>query len=186
MAERERRREFEATAVIHLDCLFTVAFRLCGQRAAAEELVYETYLRAFGHFERFDAANDCRVWLLTLLHDAVMRWVESAAPQRLEPVGGDADASGGGRSEAPALVTEPDVARLQPVEAADLATALDRLPVRSRELVVLADLEACSYDEIAQICAVPRESVGARLSRARRLFREALALSFSTGSPVHP
>lgn len=179
MAERERWRQFESTAVIHLDCLFDVALRLCGKRAAAEELVYETYLRSFRYSEPFDAASNCRVWLLTILHDTFIAGLKSEGPQGIEPVGSDADTSRGGGSGVRALITEPDVEWLQRVEAADLAEALDRLPVESRELVVLADLEACSYEEIAQICGVPTESVGSRLSRARQLFRAVLAATFS-------
>lgn len=178
MAKRNRRSEFEATALVHLDRLFDMALRLCGSRTEAEELVYETCLRAFRRFDRMKAPSGDRAWLLAILHDTFVCRSQAVGREGVEGERAESNTGEGGYSGAltPGAVSEEGW--LQQVDEVDFATAFARLPFELRELVVLADLEGCSYSEIKRICGIPRELLASRLLQGRQLLREALMAAF--------
>src|SRR5712691_6361160 len=71
----DRRGEFEEVALVHLDALYRSALRMTQNRAEAEDLVQETYLRGFRSFHRFNPGTNCRAWLFTILRNAFRsRW----------------------------------------------------------------------------------------------------------------
>jgi RNA polymerase sigma-70 factor (ECF subfamily) len=169
-----RLSDFEEQALVHLDRVYHFALRLTRNRPDAEDLVQETYLRAFRHFDRFDPGTNCRAWLFAILRNAFVNRVrrqgrelpglDEALLERLE----------GGRAEAPGGIESPEDLALTRVAASHALAALDGLPLPFRETVALADVEGCSYREIARICGIPIGTVMSRLSRGRRLLRAAL------------
>ena len=176
MGSPSRRGEFEDQALVHLDRVFHLALRLTRNRTEAEDLVQETYLRAFRHFDQFDPGTNCRAWLFAILRNAFVNQVkrqgrevpglDEAELERLETE----------MTEGVRTVDSPEEELLKRAVGADLVAALDRLPLIFREAVVLADVEECSYKEIAQICGVPMGTVMSRLSRGRGLLRRALEI----------
>lgn len=68
--------EFEEQALVHLDRVFQFAVRLTRNRTEAEDLVQETYLRAFRHFDQFDPGTNCRAWLFAILHNTFLNQVK--------------------------------------------------------------------------------------------------------------
>lgn len=174
VADRDRRREFEEVALVHLDRLFHLALRLCRNRSEAEDLVQETFLRAFRHFDQFDPGTNCRAWLFAILHNTFVNRVkrggreipelDEAGLERIEP----------DSLEVMATIANPEEEFFRGVMDADLVAALEQLPLRFREAVLLADVEECSYKEIAQICGVPVGTVMSRLFRGRQLLRKSL------------
>ena len=112
------RREFERLALPHLGVIYRLA-RQFGGADRADDLVQETYLRAWSHFHQFDPASNCRAWLCRILHNV---WVSNWRKTRLELPVGDADDV---RSE-PQYDWEAEIVRdeLSP----DLQWALDQLP----------------------------------------------------------
>lgn len=153
---------FEAEALPHLRSLYGTAYRMTRNAHDAEDLVQETYLRAFKAFDRYTPGTNIRAWLYTILHrvrtDAFRR--AGRSPETVEllddgpavPPAQDALASGG--------------------EA--IARALARLPESFRTAVVLRDVEEFSYAEIAKILDVPIGTVMSRIHRGRALLRRAL------------
>ncbi len=85
MATRDWRQEFEQVALTHLDSLFHMALRLCGNRADAEALGEETYLRAFRHFDQFAPGTNCRAWLFAILHNTFVNRLKREGREVLEP-----------------------------------------------------------------------------------------------------
>jgi RNA polymerase sigma-70 factor (ECF subfamily) len=129
----------------------------------AEDLVQETFLRAYRGFDRFATGTNIRAWLYTILHrvrtDAFRRSARS--PSTVELVG-----------EGPG-VPPPQDALARGGE--DLEQALQGLPEAFRTAVILRDVEDFTYEEIAKILAVPIGTVMSRIHRGRALLRQALA-----------
>jgi len=175
-ADREiapgRVREFEEVALIHLDRVFQTARWLCANRAEAEDLVQETYLRAFEHFEQFTLGTNCRAWLLTILRHAFLNRLKRSAREVLESDGEVPEPEAGW--EYGSVISNPEEVFFQTFMDPDVEGALAALPAPFREVVVLADLEECSYKEIARIVGCPPGTVMSRLYRGRRLLKQAL------------
>ena len=171
---RDRAREFEAVALVHLDALYRGALRLTHNRAEAEDIVQETCLRALKGFDRFNPGTNCRAWLFTILRNTFLNRVRDAGREILE--GDSAVWESVSESIVETGVGEsPEEQFLQTVLHGDVDRALRSLPLVFREAVVLADLEGLSYKEVADVIGCPTGTVMSRLSRGRRLLRKTLA-----------
>jgi RNA polymerase sigma-70 factor (ECF subfamily) len=169
----DRLREFEDVALVHLDALYQTALRLTGSRAHADDVVQETFLRAFKSFYRFDPGTNCRAWLFTIMRNAFLNRMRGAGREVLD---GDMDRYESERmSAADVGVPNPEETFFQTVLHGDVDRALKALPLVFREAVILADLEGLSYREIADVLGCPMGTVMSRLARGRGLLRGALA-----------
>src|SRR5215813_11126547 len=92
--DRTRDREFEETALVHLDTLYRSALRLTHNRAEAEDLVQETCLHAFRGFSRFNPGTNCRAWLLTILRNEFLKRLRQGGHEVLHGDPGDRDPGG--------------------------------------------------------------------------------------------
>ena len=158
-----RDERFESDALPHLRALYGTAYRMTHNAHDAEDLVQETFLRAYRGFDRFQPGTNIRAWLFTILHrvrtDAFRR--AGRSPQTVEMTG-----------EGPA-VPPPQAALASGGE--DIERALQALPEVFRVAVILRDVEELSYDEIAGVLEVPIGTVMSRIHRGRALLRAALA-----------
>jgi RNA polymerase sigma-70 factor (ECF subfamily) len=152
---------FEAEAVPHLRSLFGTAYRLTRSVHDAEDLVQETFLRAFRGFDRFTPGTNIRAWLYTILFrvrtDTLRRAGRSPATVELTDDG-------------PAVPPDQDSLG----SSQELLRAVDNLPEVFRTAVILRDVQEFSYEEIAQILGVPIGTVMSRIHRGRALLRLAL------------
>jgi RNA polymerase sigma-70 factor, ECF subfamily len=171
----DRSREFEETALVHLDILYRSALRFTHNRAEAEDLVQETCLRAFRGFHRFNPGTNCRAWLLTILRNEFLKRLKRGGHEVLDSDPGDYQTDATSITDEGRQGAHPDEELLQAVLHGDVDRALKALPLVNREVVVLADLEGCSYKEIAQIVDCPIGTVMSRLSRGRAQLRQLLA-----------
>jgi len=157
-----REERFEAEALPHLRALYGTAYRMTRNAHDAEDLVQETYLRAFRAFDRYQPGTNIRAWLFTILHrartDSFRR--QSRSPQTVELTG-----------EGPAA---PPAADALAAGGEEIVRAMEALPEVFRTAVVLRDLEDFTYDEIARILEVPVGTVMSRIHRGRALLRVAL------------
>ena len=156
---------FEAEALPHMNDLFRVAMWLVGDRAAAEDLVQESYVQALQSFHRFEQGTNCRAWLVTIMYHMNSKRLRSVAKLRLLS---DTDE----RIAETVAFTPPTPQGLSEIE---VLQALESLPWQFQEVVVLADVEDMAYREIAEALAVPVGTVMSRLSRGRKLLRAELA-----------
>lgn len=169
MADPQERERFESLVLPHLDAAHNLARWLVRRDAEAEDLAQEAVLRAYRFFGGF-RGGDPRAWLLRIVRNVCYTWLERT---RGEPAGEFDEELQGAADETPESLA---------IAAADrqrLARALDGLPARFREVLVLRELEGCSYKEIAEITGSPMGTVMSSLSRARRRLEQALR----AGSP---
>ncbi len=159
-------------ALAHTDALYNLARYLTGKDADAEDLVQETYVRAFGAADRFVAGSNLKAWLFRILRNA---FIDATRRRRRQPPGAEltdeiaaGDAGGDG-----ALRGDAELERLRTVVGQEIEEALMSLSEDGR-MVVLLDLEGLSEAEIAEVTGCPAGTVKSRLSRARAALRERL------------
>lgn len=170
----DRDAAFEADALAWLDALYRTALRLTRVPADAEDLVQETYLKAFRAADSFKRGTNLRAWLFTILHNT---WRNRARDRARDTVDVDSDmveraadrvSLGDSRFETPETIL------LRETLAPELQAAIDSLPGPFREAVWLRDVEEFSYAEIAEMLAVAPGTVMSRISRGRRLLFDRL------------
>ncbi len=160
---------FEGMVTDHLDALYRTALRLTGRPQDAEDLVQETFLRAWRSLHTYRPGTNPKAWLFRILHNArIDRYRASTrAVQTVDEMEGQDPAF---------VVTEtPESSVMAGVMDAEVRQALMNLPEMFRACLILADLEGFSYQEIADILGIPRGTVMSRLFRGRRAMRKALA-----------
>jgi RNA polymerase sigma-70 factor, ECF subfamily len=176
VAERKRLdQRFESEAVPLLNELYGAALRLTRNPADAEDLLQETYLRAYRGFASFQEGTNLRAWLYRILTNAFINIYRKRQrePQTLSE--GEVeewylyDKLG---SEGAAASAEAEV--LESIPDEDVQEALAALPDQFRLAVLLADVEGFSYKEIAEILDVPIGTVMSRLHRGRRALEKRL------------
>lgn len=154
---------FESDALPHLRSLYGAAYRMTRNAHDAEDLVQETFLRAYRGFDKFEAGTNIRAWLFTILHrvrtDAFRR--AGRSPRTVELVG-----------DGPATPPAQDALALGGEE---VERALAGLPEPFRVAVILRDVEELSYDEIARVLDIPIGTVMSRIHRGRGQLRAALS-----------
>jgi RNA polymerase sigma-70 factor, ECF subfamily len=176
--EARDRVRFEEEALALADQVFRVARHLAGSREEAEELVQETYARAFRSWRSYTPGTNLRAWLLRILTnlniDRGRRTQRAPQMQPLEAndyylydkLAADSDGSGGPADE------ERVVERLS---QDDIVAALSAVPHDFRDVVVLVDIGDFSYQDAAQILDIPIGTVMSRLHRGRRILKRELA-----------
>ena len=170
-----RAAAFEAEALASIDSLYRTALRLTRDAADAEDLVQDTYLKAFRAAARFEPGTNLRAWLFTILHNTARN---RARDRARETVTADSETVERAAETSPALGGEPgdtpESLLLRETLDPDLKAAIDALPDAFRQAVWLRDVEEFSYAEIADMLQIPPGTVMSRISRGRRMLFEAL------------
>jgi len=165
---------FTAGALEHLDALYGSAVRLTRNPDAAQDLVQDTYLKAFRGRGRFVAGTNQKAWLYTILHNT---WRNRRRDQSRSRVETDSEAVEQAAERGTTVSAPPDTPELlllRDVLSEDLQAALDRIPEAFRECVWLRDVEELTYQEIAQVLDIPVGTVMSRLARGRKQLHAAL------------
>lgn len=165
MLDAYERIRFEQLVLPHLDAGVNLARWLVRNREDAEDVAQEAMLRAYRFFAGF-RGGDARAWFLQIVRNACYSWLEKKRPMDLitefdEEI-----------HQRPAPT--PEAIAAQSDERQQLMNALETLPPRSREVLVLRELEECSYKEIAEITGIPMGTVMSTLSRARERLQRIL------------
>ena len=168
---------FEADAMAYVDQLYGAAMRMTRNPADAEDLVQETYTKAFAAFRSFEQGTNLRAWLFRILRNTYINAYRKAKrepvstsaddlsdPQLLEV---DARSAGGARSA--------ETEALERLGDTEIIEAMQALPEDFRTAVYLADVEGFSYKEIAEIMETPVGTVMSRVHRGRKSLRSLLA-----------
>jgi RNA polymerase sigma-70 factor (ECF subfamily) len=174
-ADLRARAAFEAEALASVDSLYRTALRLTRVPADAEDLVQETYLKAFRAADRFEPGTNLRAWLFTILHNTARNRARDRARDAVtidsETVDQAADGPSYGRATP---VPSPEALLLRQTLAPELQAAIDELPDAFRQAVWLRDVEEFSYAEIADMLNIPAGTVMSRISRGRRMLFDRL------------
>ncbi len=161
---------FEALALPLFDSLYNFAHWLTQSREDAEDLVQETYAKALKGFASFQPGTNFRAWIFRILRNTFLTSRSGlAATATTVPLNAEEDEL----VLAPSPRT-PESLLLERVRVESLQEAITALPVAFREVLLLADVEEMSYQEIAATVGIPMGTVMSRLSRARRAVRAAL------------
>ena len=169
---------FEDEAIPHMDAVYRFALRLSGGKDSAEDLVRDTYFRAFRAWDQYTPGTRCKSWLFTICRNVFLRQRERV--QRHDEIVAEAayeDPRALSR-EAPVFAashdSDPESAFFQSIVDEQILAAIDALPGEYRMTVVLSDLEDLSYNEIAEIMEIPVGTVKRRLFRGRRQLQKQL------------
>lgn len=161
---------FTTEALSYVDSLYGTALRLTRRTADAEDLVQDTYLKAFRSSIQFERGTNLKAWLFTILHNTFrnMRRHDGRNPV-------DVDSEVVEQAEAPAGQQNPEQLLTRATLDSDLQAALDGLPEAFRQAVWLRDVEEFTYAEIARMVDVPIGTVMSRISRGRRMLFDRLS-----------
>ncbi|HSG81834.1 MAG TPA: sigma-70 family RNA polymerase sigma factor, partial [Gemmatimonadota bacterium] len=160
-----KREEFEQEALVHLDTLYSVALRLCGNASDAEDLVQDTVMKAYRSWDKYERGTNCRAWLVTIMRNTFINRFrkESKRPSAVE-----FDAVQDISVFDEVQDRDPAGTFFRQIVDDDVKRAIQELPEEFRLPVVLSDVEGLSYAEIAEILELPVGTVKSRLFRGRR------------------
>src|SRR5512139_3379791 len=171
---------FPDECLAHADALYRTAVRLTRNPAEAEDLVQDTFLKAFRASGRFERGTNLRAWLFTSLMNGFRNRRRDSARDVVE-----VDSEVVERAEVrPEQAATPEQLLLRDTLDTDLQQALDALPDAFRQAVWLRDVEEFSYAEIASMLGVPAGTVMSRISRGRRLLFEHLTAARAARTPA--
>jgi RNA polymerase sigma-70 factor (ECF subfamily) len=171
---------FREEALPHLDAVYRFALRLSGDPSEAEDLVQETFLRAYRSWDQFTTGTRAKSWLFTICRNVFLR--QRDRTKRHDEIVRTETARVPGQSGGAAinpvwvssLARDPEGRFFDSIVDEEILRAIDDLPEEYRTAVVLSDLEGLSYDEMAQLMEVPVGTVKSRLFRARRQLQKVL------------
>ena len=169
--------EFEAEALRHLDALYRTALRMTRSEADAEDLVQETYIRAFRFRDQFTLGTNMKAWLFRILTNTFINTYrrKTAQPEVTDLDGIDEFSLYRRMADDRAASTAPDpeAELLNSVVDTEVTDALEELPEKFRTTVLL-DVEGFSYKEIAEMLSIPIGTVMSRLHRGRKFLQKRL------------
>lgn len=168
----------EEEALQHIDALYRTALRMTRNPQDAEDLVQETYFRAFRAAHQFQPGTNLRAWLFKILTNSFINQYRKRARNPQSTSLDDVEefylyhhlVDSGVQPESP----NPEATVIDQFAEADVIHALEQLPVDFRQVVLLADVEGFSYKEIADIVGIPVGTVMSRLHRGRRRLQKEL------------
>ena len=175
MPDQSKVVRFEEIALPYMPAAYNLARWLVHNEADAEDVVQEAYLRAFRFFSGY-YGGDTRAWLLTIVRNTSYTWLQQNRALRLaDPIEDKLDEVG-------LDFADPEILLLQRIDSQIVRHALQELPVEFREVVVLREMEALSYKEIANIVDIPIGTVMSRLKRGRKRLHGLLANLMGKGA----
>jgi RNA polymerase sigma factor (sigma-70 family) len=169
---QDKRAQFEQTVLPHINAALNLARWMINNDQDAEDIVQESFLRAYKYFSSYHGGNS-RSWLLTIVRNTCYTWLQENRAQGLtvdlteEISSAEFDGS------------DPEQCLEIKADQQSVSHALEQIPVAYRELLVLREVEAMSYKEIALIAGVPIGTVMSRLARARQRLKECLRQRYS-------
>ncbi len=168
--------DFDSLTIPYVDSLYNTAYRLTGNSQDAEDLVQETFFKAYKYYDKFQEGTNLKAWLFKILKNT---FINNYRKRKLEP----RSVEFGEIEESFEKILQHDPAQpqfdpeqqyLAGVMDEGVKKALDTLPHDYKMVVILADLEDFSYKEIAEILECPVGTVMSRLYRGRKLLERAL------------
>jgi len=171
-------KQFEAMALPLLDLLYSTAIRMTRHPLDAEDLVQDTYLKAWRYFDRFERGINFTGWILKILTN---NFINDYRKRKTQPPRVDFETTSLTKAAEETGSTEPVTDTVLNTKYHDLfddsvSTALDKLPEHFRMVILLADVNDLKYKEIADILHCPIGTVMSRLNRGRQMLARSLKI----------
>jgi len=172
--QSEKEQQFKREAVPHMDVLYNFALRMTNSAADAEDLLQETYLKAYRFWDSFEQGTNIRAWLFRIMKNS---YINRYRKESREPETVDYDEVKNYYHTIRENGADPN--DLEQVIFGnllddDVAGAIARLPEDFRTVLILCDIEGLSYEETAAFVDIPIGTVRSRLHRARKILRASL------------
>ncbi|MEO8447520.1 MAG: sigma-70 family RNA polymerase sigma factor [bacterium] len=173
-ALKQRKKDFDAEAMPHMNLLHNYAYKITGNQLDADDLLQETFLRAFRFFDKFEKGTNCKAWLFRIMKNL---FINKYRKNQKEP----------GKVDYGEIENFFDNIRSEKIDSTDLqqkvfsnlldddmTNALNSLQDDFKTVVILCDLEGLSYEEIADFVQCPIGTVRSRLHRGRKMLQQKL------------
>lgn len=171
---KQRKKDFDAEAMPHMNLLHNYAYKITGNQLDADDLLQETFLRAFRFFDKFEKGTNCKAWLFRIMKNL---FINKYRKNQKEP----------GKVDYGEIENFFDTIRSEKLDSTDLqekvfsnllddemTNALNSLQDDFKTVVILCDLEGLSYEEIADFVQCPIGTVRSRLHRGRKMLQQKL------------
>ncbi|MFA7227703.1 MAG: sigma-70 family RNA polymerase sigma factor [Melioribacteraceae bacterium] len=166
---QNRYAEFEKEAVPHMDSVYNFALRMTGDEDDADDLVQETYMKAFRFFDKFEKGTNCKAWLFRILKNS---FINDYRKHSKEPDKVDYDDVQNFYENIKSDEVDSNHYELDAFSNLlddDISKAIAELPEDFRTVIILNDIEGFTYEEIADFVDIPVGTVRSRLHRARKM-----------------
>lgn len=180
-------RDFEQQAVPHTGILYNYAVRMTGNTGDAEDLLQDTFMKAYRFWDKFEQGTNMRAWLFRIMKNT---YINLYRKEVKEPDKIDYDHIQNYYNSMRADISDPNDLQVQlfgHLLDDEVTSALESLPDDFRTIVILSDIEELTYEEIAVFVQCPVGTVRSRLHRGRKLLHDALfdyaqALGYTNGN----
>ncbi|HAB50682.1 MAG: RNA polymerase subunit sigma [Ignavibacteria bacterium RIFOXYB2_FULL_35_12] len=162
-------KEFELEALPHLDALYNFALRMTGDGDDANDLVQDTFLKAFRFFDKFEKGTNCKAWLFRIMKNTFINTYrkKSKEPDKVDYEDVENFYQNVKPSSTDSTHLEKEI--YDNLFDDDISLALASLPDDFKTVIILSDIEGFTYDEIADFIDCPVGTVRSRLHRARKM-----------------
>ena len=174
MVNNIREDEFIKEALPHEDALYNYALKISGNSDDAQDLVQETYYKAYRHFDKFQTGTNSKAWMFMILKNS---FINDYRKSKREPYKLDYEQIQNFYENVKsdrAQTNNLDKEFYNDLLDDELTAAIDQLPSKMREVFLLCDLDGNSYEETAELVGCPVGTVRSRLHRARHMLQETL------------
>ena len=184
MGDGHLRHNFETSTLEYLDSLYNFAMILTREKDRAEDLVQETYLRAYRFYDRYECGTNYKAWLFTMMRNIFINTFHQRAKEISLSDMDDVEEGKEESYEFPNGLSSNHSVLEKGIFRVDIEKALNNLPERLKAVVVLKDIEGFDYKEIANILECPVGTVMSRLWRSRNFLKKTLK-AYSHGRSRH-
>lgn len=174
--DNKKRKEFESEALVYLDDVYRSALHLTKRPSAADDLVQETFLRAYRFWDKYEKGTNCRAWLMRILRNTYINQYRKSKqePAKVDPQDLDRYYDQLVDTATVKVQKDPSQELFDNLVDEEIVEAIESLPEEFRETVVLSDVNGLSYKEIAEVMDCPVGTVRSRLSRGRKMLQSML------------
>jgi RNA polymerase sigma factor (sigma-70 family) len=171
----EQYRVFDKEFMPHIDSMYNFAFRLTNDEDDANDLVQDTYLKAYRFINSFQEGTNAKAWLFRILKNSFINDYRKKSKEPSKVDYQEVEAVYNSNEDAEFESTSDlRIEAVQDLIGDEVAMALNGLPVDFRTVIILCDIEGFTYEEMAKILDIPIGTVRSRLHRARNLLKEKL------------
>lgn len=173
--KKEKDIAFEKELIPLINSVYNFAYRLCLDEDDANDLVQDTYLKAYRFFDSFEKGTNAKAWLFRILKNTFINEYRRKSKEPSKVDYQEIEMFYNSDESEEKSVTDLRIDVMQDMIGDEVANALDSVDVNFRTIIVLCDLEGFTYEEMSKILNIPIGTVRSRLHRARGMLKEKLA-----------